>query len=222
MPSTELIVAAVAIVAILIVSALLMSTRQRSQTRRRSEKLRGRFGSEYERAVATTGDARRAEDELTARQERVSKLDIKPLATGEGERFNDEWRAVQARFVDGPSSALGDADALVGRVMEARGYPMGDFDQRAADVSVDHPAVVEHYRAAHAVALRHAQGHASTEDLRLAMVNYHALFTDLLGKVPAVGNPSVVAEPAAGQLPAAETVSGTAAPEVAAVKVASR
>ena len=87
---------------------------------------------------------------------------------------------MQARFVDDPSTAVRDADALVGRVMEARGYPVGDFEQRSADVSVDHPTVVEHYRAAHDIALRHAQGQASTEDLRQAMVNYHALFTELL------------------------------------------
>jgi FtsZ-interacting cell division protein ZipA len=169
-----LIIVAVVIIVILIVVVWWYSMRQRSA------KLQEKFGSEYERTVAEKGDTRKAEDELTDRQKRVSKLEIRPLAADERRRFNDEWRAVQARFVDDPSAAVRDADTLVGRVMEARGYPVGDFEQRAADVSVDHPSVLEHYRAAHAVALRHAQGQASTEDLRQAMVNYRALFDELL------------------------------------------
>jgi hypothetical protein len=168
------ILLAIVFVATLIVAARWYSMRQRSAN------LRERFGPEYERTVAEKGDTRGAEDDLTARQKRVSQLDIRPLTSEEGRSFNDEWRAVQARFVDDPSRAVRDADALVGRVMEARGYPVGDFEQRSADVSVDHPTVVEHYRAAHDIALRHAQGQASTEDLRQAMVNYHALFTELL------------------------------------------
>ena len=169
-----LIIVAVVIIAILVVAVWWYSMRQRSA------KLQEKFGPEYERTVAEKGDTRKAEDELTDRQKRVSKLEIKPLAADERRRFNDEWRAVQARFVDDPSAAVRDADTLVGRVMEARGYPVGDFEQRAADVSVDHPTVLEHYRAAHAVALRHAQGQASTEDLRQAMVNYRSLFDELL------------------------------------------
>jgi len=169
-----LIIVAVVIIAILVAAVWWYSMRQRSA------KLQEKFGPEYERTVAEKGDTRKAEDELTDRQKRVSKLEIKPLAADERRRFNDEWRAVQARFVDDPSAAVRDADTLVGRVMEARGYPVGDFEQRAADVSVDHPTVLEHYRAAHAVALRHAQGQASTEDLRQAMVNYRALFDELL------------------------------------------
>ena len=174
MPDATLIIVAVVIIAILIAAVWWYSMRQRSA------KLQEKFGPEYERTVAEKGDTRKAEDELTDRQKRVSKLEIKPLAADERRRFNDEWRAVQARFVDEPSAAVRDADTLVGRVMEARGYPVGDFEQRAADVSVDHPTVLEHYRAAHAVALRHAQGQASTEDLRQAMVNYRALFDELL------------------------------------------
>lgn len=169
-----LIIVAVVIIAILVAAVWWYSMRQRSA------KLQEKFGPEYERTVAEKGDTRKAEDELTDRQKRVSKLEIKPLAADERRRFNDEWRAVQARFVDDPSAAVRDADTLVGRVMEARGYPVGDFEQRSADVSVDHPTVLEHYRAAHAVALRHAQGQASTEDLRQAMVNYRALFDELL------------------------------------------
>lgn len=174
MPDATLIIVAVVIIAILVAAVWWYSMRQRSA------KLQEKFGPEYERTVAEKGDTRKAEDELTDRQKRVSKLEIKPLAADERRRFNDEWRAVQARFVDDPSAAVRDADTLVGRVMEARGYPVGDFEQRAADVSVDHPTVLEHYRAAHAVALRHAQGQASTEDLRQAMVNYRALFAELL------------------------------------------
>jgi FtsZ-interacting cell division protein ZipA len=174
MPDATLIIVAVVIIGILVAAVWWYSMRQRSA------KLQERFGPEYERTVAERGDTRKAEDELTDRQKRVSKLEIKPLAADERRRFNDEWRAVQARFVDDPSAAVRDADTLVGRVMEARGYPVGDFEQRAADVSVDHPMVLEHYRAAHAVALRHAQGQASTEDLRQAMVNYRALFDELL------------------------------------------
>jgi FtsZ-interacting cell division protein ZipA len=174
MPDATLIIVAVVIIGILVAAVWWYSMRQRSA------KLQERFGPEYERTVAERGDTRKAEDELTDRQKRVSKLEIKPLAADERRRFNDEWRAVQARFVDDPSAAVRDADTLVGRVMEARGYPVGDFEQRAADVSVDHPTVLEHYRAAHAVALRHAQGQASTEDLRQAMVNYRSLFDELL------------------------------------------
>ena len=180
-----LIIVAVVIIAILVAAVWWYSTRQRSA------KLQEKFGPEYARIVAEKGDTRKAEDELTDRQKRVSKLEIRPLAADERRRFNDEWRAVQARFVDDPSAAVGDADTLVGRVMEARGYPVGDFEQRAADVSVDHPTVLEHYRAAHAVALRHAQGQASTEDLRQAMVNYRALFAELLEEPTTVSTPPI-------------------------------
>jgi FtsZ-interacting cell division protein ZipA len=180
-----LIIVAVVIIAILLVAVWWYSTRQRSA------KLQEKFGSEYERTVAEKGDTRKAEAELADRQKRVSKFEIRPLAADERRRFNDEWRAVQARFVDDPSAAVRDADTLVGRVMEARGYPVGDFEQRAADVSVDHPAVVEHYREAHAIALRHAQGQASTEDLRQAMVHYRALCAELLEEPPTVSTPPV-------------------------------
>jgi FtsZ-interacting cell division protein ZipA len=176
-----LIIVAVVIIAILIAAVWWYSMRQRSA------KPQEKFGPEYERTVAEKGDTRKAEDELTDRQKRVSKLEIRPLAADERRRFNDEWLAVQARFVDDPSAAVRDADTLVGRVMEARGYPVGDFEQRAADVSVDHPAVLEHYREAHAIALRNAQGQASTEDLRQAMVNYRSLFAELLEEPRTVG-----------------------------------
>ncbi len=174
MSSTSLIIIVVAIIAILLVALWFYSRRLRSV------QLQKQFGPEYQRTVAEKGGTRKAEDDLAARQKRVSTLEIRPLAADERQRFSDEWRAVQARFVDDPSAAVGDADTLVGRVMEARGYPVGDFEQRAADVSVDYPTVVEHYRAAHAIALRHARSQVSTEDLRQAVVAYRALFAELL------------------------------------------
>jgi type II secretory pathway pseudopilin PulG len=189
MPTAALIVAAVVIVAIVIVAARLYSTqqtRQRNEKEQRSEQLRQRFGPEYDRTVAEKGDVRIAESELTARQKRVSGFDIRPLEADEGKRFNDEWQVMQATFVDDPSTAVHDADALIGRVMAARGYPESDYEQRSADVSVDHPAILDHYRAAHEVALRDADGQANTEDLRQAVLNSHALFTEMVEEPPTV------------------------------------
>jgi hypothetical protein len=148
--------------------------------KRRTEQVRERFGPEYDRAVTEHGDQRGAQAELEARQKRVEQLDIRSLSPSDRERFAAAWRATQAHFVDDPSAAIGEADRLVTDVMKARGYPIGDFEQRAADVSVDHPRVVENYRAARDTALRNERGQASTEDLRQAMVHYRALFEDLL------------------------------------------
>ena len=156
--------------------------------RRRSTELQSRFGSEYRRAVDDAGDRRSAEAELRRRQERVDALKIRDLPAADRDRYASEWRQVQALFVDEPRSAIDDADELIGRVMEDRGYPVADFEQRVADVSVDHPDVVEHYRAAHAIAARRAELDTSTEDLRQAMVHYRALFEDLLG--PTDGRPA--------------------------------
>jgi len=147
---------------------------------RRTEHLQNRFGSEYDRALASHHDQREAEQELEQRAERVEHLNIRRLSADERDRFADNWRSVQARFVDDPPGATGDADQLVGEVMAARGYPVGDFEQRAADVSVNHPRVVEHYRAAHTIALRNTHGQADTEQLRQALVHFRALFEDLL------------------------------------------
>jgi hypothetical protein len=147
---------------------------------RRSEALQDRFGPEYERTLAEHHDQRKAERELEHRADRVDKLNIRPLGRDERDSFAARWRTVQAQFVDDPSGATDAADQLVGEVMEARGYPVGDFDQQAADVSVDHPLVVEHYRAAHAIALRNSRGAADTEQLRQALVHFRALFEDLL------------------------------------------
>jgi hypothetical protein len=150
--------------------------------RERTKRLRSKFGPEYDRAIDRYGNQRRAEDDLTHREKRVEKLHLRQLDAAESERFSDAWRAEQARFVDQPREAVANADRLVRDLMKARGYPMGDFEQRAADISVDHPRVVEHYRAAHELAVRDANGQASTEDLRQAMVHYRALFEDLLDR----------------------------------------
>ncbi|HEX6399976.1 MAG TPA: hypothetical protein VF108_05840, partial [Actinomycetota bacterium] len=149
-------------------------------TRNRSQGLQDQFGPEYERAVGETGSRREAEAELLERRTRYEELDIRPLPQDAAEAYAREWQRVQAGFVDEPERSFVEADRLVVAVMRDRGYPMGEFDQRAADVSVDHPDVVEHYRAAHAVALEADRGRAETEDLRQGMVHYRALFEDLL------------------------------------------
>lgn len=148
--------------------------------RQRSVHLRERFGPEYERTRAETGDVRRTEAVLAAREKRVEKLHIRALSPAEAARFGEVWRHVQTLFVDDPKGAITEADHLVNEVMTAKGYPMADFDQRSADVSVDHPAVVDHYRAARAIAVRNDSGGATTEDLRQAIIHYRALFDDLL------------------------------------------
>jgi len=148
--------------------------------KRRTDELRGRFGPEYDRAVEAHDDPRSAEKTLEERQERVERLQIRALEPREREQFAERWRSVQAQFVDDPSGATKEADRLVAEVMQTRGYPVGDFDQRASDISVDHPHVVENYRAAHGIALRNERGETETEDLRQAMVHCRALFDDLL------------------------------------------
>jgi hypothetical protein len=148
--------------------------------KRRSRQLQARFGPEYDRAVHQHGSRAEAEAELKARTERVQKLRIVPLSRADADRFSERWRAAQARFVDAPESAISEADHLVMEVMQIRGYPVGDFEARAADVSVDHPKVVEHYRAAHEIALRNQRGEAETEDLRRAMVHYRTLFEEMI------------------------------------------
>lgn len=166
------------VVAAVVVVVLLAAFWIVSQQRRRAH-LRERFGPEYERVVSEEGDQGRADRVLSEREERVKKLDIRPLPAAAREDFVARWRQVQARFVDDPRGATGDADALIGDAMKARGYPVGDFEQRAADISVEHPDVVTDYRAAHGVAMRRE---ASTEELRRAMVRYRSLFEDLVGR----------------------------------------
>nr|WP_246543914.1 hypothetical protein [Novosphingobium profundi] len=158
--------------------------------RRHSATLKTRFGHEYERAVDSTGSTHKAETLLHEREKRVASFDIRPLSGPERERYVTEWRAVQSRFVDSPADAITRADVLLGEVMEARGYPVVDFEQRSQDLSVDHGDVVENYRTAHTIAQRHARGEATTEHLRQAMIHYRALFDDLVnepqGNVPAI------------------------------------
>jgi hypothetical protein len=149
--------------------------------KRRTERLRSKFGGvEYARAVKEGGGRRHAEAGLDDRAERVESFHIRPLATGDHTRFVDSWRKIQARFVDGPAGAVAEADQLLGDVMSTRGYPVSDFEQRAADISVDHPLVLENYRKAHEIALRQTKGQANTEDLRQAMIHYRTLFEELV------------------------------------------
>ena len=149
--------------------------------RRRTEQLRTRFGPEYDRTVHEARTVAQGEAMLVERQQRVERLHIRPLSTEDAHRFSQAWRDVQTRFVDDPNRAIVDADRLVGEVMRARGYPVGDFEQRVEDISVDHPAVVMNYRAARDIVRDRDAGRTTTEDLRQAMVHFRALFTDLLG-----------------------------------------
>src|SRR5947209_11708012 len=145
----------------------------------RSRMLRRRFGPEYDRVVHSEGDLRRAEGVLEFRAKRREKLPIRPLDRTQRTVFNDRWLAVQSRFVDDPGGAVADADHLLGEVMQVRGYPMTNFEQQAADISVDYPRVVENYRAAHNIAVQSRNGQSNTEDLRKAMVHYRSLFDEL-------------------------------------------
>lgn len=149
------------------------------QSRRRAQLKEG-FGPEYDRTVEEAGSRRQAESELQDRQKRREELDIQPLTPAARDRYLDQWRDTQARFVDDPGSAVGDADRLVQDVMRERGYPTDDFEQRAADISVDHPRLVENYRTAHAIADSHERGEAGTEELRQSIVHYRSLFEELL------------------------------------------
>ena len=149
--------------------------------RRRTEALQARYGPEYSRTIRETdGDLRKAEEELIKRKERVDHLEIRPLLAEQREQFLTRWRSVQAMFVDDPGGAVARANDLVEEAMKTRGYPVADFEQRAADISVHHAVVVDNYRAACEIASRQRQNAATTEDLRNAMVHYRALFEDLL------------------------------------------
>jgi hypothetical protein len=169
------ILVAIAIIAVLAIG-LFAWTMSRKH---RSERLREGFGPEYDREVQRMGRGK-AESELEQRKKRVEQLNITPLSSQQAVGYQRDWDGVQSHFVDDPSSAISDADDLVGQVMQARGYPMGDFDQRIADISVDHAEVASNYRMAHAIAGRNRQGEATTEELRQAMVHYRSLFQNLL------------------------------------------
>jgi hypothetical protein len=166
------------IVALIAVAAWLLFQKKQSKT------LEQRFGPEYGRTVDELGSRPKAEAELKSRQKRVEKLSIVPLSAADAARFSQVWRALQGRFVDNPKGVLQEADTLVQELMQKRGYPMADFEGRAADISVDHPAVVEHYRAAQGIAIRDQRGEADTEEMRRAVVHYRALFDELLEVQP--------------------------------------
>ena len=175
-----IIVAAATIVVGVIVAAIATWL---SLRKRRTENLRTQFGrAEYDRAVKEDGSRRHAEAGLKERNERVESLPIRALAPGDRARFIESWQRIQARFVDGPGGSVTEADQLLGDVMSTRGYPVSDFEQRAADISVDHPTVLQNYRTAHEIAVRQAEGLANTEDLRQAMIHYRTLFEELVGQ----------------------------------------
>jgi hypothetical protein len=168
----------IALIVGIILGALAIYLSQQARTRR----LKEHFGPEYGRVVAETGNRSRAEAMLEHRRKRVEQLQIRSLEPNERAHFQEGWREVQARFVDNPGAALSEADRLISEVMSIEGYPMQDFEQRAADISVDHPLVIENYRGAHEITVRNAQGHATTEELRKAMLHYRALFEELVGQ----------------------------------------
>ena len=178
LPTNTLILAVVLIVLAVGAVAWLVMQRQKSAN------LKRRFGPEYDRAIKEYGSRAKAEAELSKREQRVAGLNIIPITAAEAARFSNAWSSLQGRFVDDPKGVVAGADLLVRELMVKRGYPMGDFELRAADISVDHPSVVKNYRAAQTIALRDARGEADTEELRTAVVHYRTLFDELLGVVP--------------------------------------
>jgi hypothetical protein len=177
MNSSQILVLLLIVLVVVIAAVIVFAIRKR-----RSQQLRERFGPEYDRVVSREGDVRKGEQVLEFRQKHREKLKLRPLSANDRANYLARWKEVQARFVDDPQGSVTVADSLVTDVMQARGYPITDFEQRAADISVDHPVVVENYRAAHDIALRHSRGQASTEDLRRALVHYRSLFEELLGE----------------------------------------
>jgi hypothetical protein len=176
MDNTTIIIVVAALVAVVAIAAASWIFLQKKQTGR----LRSRFGPEYDRLAEVEGGRGRAEKTLHEREKRVERFNLVPLSPEDRERFAGAWRQVQAGFVDDPRAAVANADSLVTEVMKARGYPMGDFEQRAADISVDHSPVVRNYRIAHDIALRDSGGETGTEELRTALLHYRVLFEDLL------------------------------------------
>lgn len=174
-----IVIAAMVILAVVVLVAALAVGR-----RKRTERLKARFGPEYERTVSETGERTTAEKTLVERERRRDKLDIVALPPAAQREYDERWRSVQTAFVDDPSNALGEADRLITSVMRERGYPVDDFDQRADDVSVDHPDIVANYRAAHDIQRSPRSGDVGTEDQRQAFVHYRALFEKLLDPQP--------------------------------------
>jgi hypothetical protein len=172
--TTTLLLAVLVLAAVAAVAVVMM------HRKRQSLRLQKHYGSEYDRAVEQHGGQSRAEAELRKREARVAKLKLLPLNAELAARFSQAWKRVQSLFVDDPRGAVAEADKLVQEVMTARGYPMGDFESRASDISVDHPTVVGEYRAARSIAVRGSRGEADTEELRRAFVHYRTLFSELL------------------------------------------
>jgi hypothetical protein len=185
---TAIVLGVVVVLALLAVAIVVL--RKRS-----ADRLRLRFGPEYQRAVVETGGRRKAVAELHQREKRVRGFAIKPLTSEERERVVPLWTEIQTQFVDDPKAAVVGADQLLSEVMGSRGYPVGDFEQRSADLSVDHPILVQDYRTAHDISVRDAQGEVSTEELRQAMLGYRGLFREMTGEF--VGDKLVDREPAA-------------------------
>ena len=175
MNTTYIIIAVVLV--LVIVGAILGAIFAR---RKRSERLHDHFGTEYDHTVQALGDEKKAQTELDERQKHVKALDIRPLSVSERERYLTDWTAVQSKFVDEPGQAIVDADRLIMEVMQMRAYPVSDFEQRAADISVSYPALVINYRAARVIAIKNEQHQADTEELRQAMIYYRSLFQELL------------------------------------------
>ena len=167
---------AIAVVAAIIIVGVLWS----ASRSRRTRSLQDRFGPEYDRELEKAGGRREAERELAEREKRHDELELRPLSDDARDRYIEEWQKTQLRFVDDPTGAVSEADDLVQRVMRDRGYPVDDFEQRAADISVDHPELVERYRTANGIARASERGQASTEDLRHSVRHYRALFVELL------------------------------------------
>ncbi len=167
---------AIAVVAAIIIVGVLWSALRTRRTR----SLQDRFGPEYDRELEKAGGRREAERELAEREKRHDELELRPLSDDAREGYTEEWQVTQARFVDDPTGAVSEADNLVQRVMRDRGYPVDDFEQRAADISVEHPELVERYRTANGIARASERGEASTEDLRHSVRHYRALFVELL------------------------------------------
>ena len=177
-------VAILVILVLVIVVAILTVV---SARRRRSKRLHDQLGPEYDHTVqAMGGDEKKARTELEERRKRVEALDIRPLSVSERERFLADWTGVQSKFVDEPGQAIVDADRLIMQVMQTRAYPVADFEQRAADISVNYPALVSNYRAAREIAIKNEQHKANTEELRQAMIYYRSLFDELLETQPVV------------------------------------
>jgi len=182
MNTSTIIIIVVLVVVIVGVLLGLVFTR-----RRRSDQLQEKFGTEYDRTVQTMGGEKKAQTELNERQKHVGTLDIRQLSASEHDRYLADWKAVQSKFVDEPGQAIVDADRLIMEVMQIRGYPVSDFEQRAADISVNYPALVTNYRGAREIANKNELGQANTEELRQAIIYYRSLFEELLKTEPVIG-----------------------------------